>query len=123
MTKSYTKQQGYLQLPTEQGTKWMHFSMNFLVNLQELTEKDVSTWGRDMREQDPFKQGLSLCELMYASLAAFDQEEGNDIDYNIYKVTNWGLEAMNNDDKLAANILEAMTNSLGKYKEKPKAKE
>ena len=117
MAKNYTKQRGYLQLPTEEGNKWMHFSMNFIVNLQELTGLDIVTWGKELDKKDVFNQGLSICELMYAALAAFDQEEDNDIDYNIYKVRVWGIEAMNNDDKLAKNILEALTNSLGKQKE------
>ena len=90
--------------------------MNFIANLQELTGKDITTWGKDLKDKDTFGQGLAICELMYAAMAAFDQEEGNDIDYNIYKVRNWGVEAMNNDGELAKNIMDCLSNSLGKQK-------
>ena len=117
MSKNYTKQRGYLQLDTPDGAKWMHFSMNALVNLKNSTGLDVATWGQELDKADTLDQGVMICDLIHSGMLAFDQEEGNNVDYNVFKVRNWAIEAMNNDDNLAKDIFEVLTLSMGKPKE------
>lgn len=120
MTKNYTKQRGYLQIDTPEGAKWMHFSMNALVNLKDINGLDIATWGKELDKADTLEQGVLICDLIYSGMLAFDQEEGNNADYNVFKVRNWALEAMDNDDQLATKIFEALRYSMGKAKEAKK---
>lgn len=76
-------------LPTESGGKTLSFSMNFVFNLQELSGKDLITWGKELDQKSELEQGIALCDVAYAAMTAYDQEEGNKIDYNIYKVRKW----------------------------------
>jgi hypothetical protein len=55
-----------------------------------------------------FDGGVSLTgirALVYSGLLAYDQEEGNEIDYNIYKVGAWL-------DDMKANELEKIVNAM-----------
>ena len=112
--KNYTKQRGYLELTTDEGKKWMHLSMNFIFNLEEHTGEDLITWSKKLSEGTKVKQTLMICDIAYSGLMAFDQEEGNEIDYNIYKVRNWVVETMNQDSNFTKNIIDTLSNSLGK---------
>ena len=102
-----TVQQGYYKL--KGINKWMHFSMNCWVNLKQDSGKDIGTFGRDYENADTVGQFMLLCEVAFASLKAYDQEEDNDIDYNIFKVRTW-MEALKEDD--AADFISAMTHSM-----------
>lgn len=84
------KHLGYYDLEVEEGlTKRLSFSMNFIINLQEITGKDFSTWGKEMDSKDHLEKGKAICDLVYAAMWAHEQEEGTDANYNIYKVRKW----------------------------------
>ena len=117
----HTKQRGYYELKTEDGSKWLHFSMNFIFNLQEVTGEDLSTWSaRVSKTTDEMEQAVNICDMVFAAMAAYDQEEENPLDYNRYAVRNWVFDAINNDDKVATEIMEAFTASMGKLNGKKK---
>ena len=64
----------------------MHFSMNFWANFTDELNVPIEQIG------EIFQKGISLSSiraLIYSALLAFDQEEGNEIDYTIYKVGSW----------------------------------
>ena len=58
-----------------------------------------------------FEGGISISgirALVYAGLLAYDQEEGNQIDYTIFKVGGW-LEDLNPDEleKIVSTMMES----------------
>ena len=64
----------------------MHFSMNFWSNFTEFLNVPLSNIG------DVFKDGISIkaiIGLVYSGLLANDQEKGNEITYNEFKVGMW----------------------------------
>lgn len=64
----------------------MHFSMNFWSNFTEQLNLPLDKIG------DVFSSGMSIkgiIALIYSGLLAYDQEEGNEIDYNEFKVGIW----------------------------------
>ncbi len=64
----------------------MHFSMNFWSNFTEQLNLPLDKIG------DVFSGGMSIkgiIALIYSGLLAYDQEEGNEIDYNEFKVGIW----------------------------------
>ena len=83
----------------------MHFSMNFWANFTDIMNTPLDKIG------EIFEGGVSISSiraLIYSGLLAYDQEEGNEIDYNEYKVGAW-LEDVD-QDKLG-EIIEAMMTS------------
>ncbi len=102
-----TVQQGYYKL--KGINKWMHFSMNCWINLKQDSGKDIGTFGKEYDEADTISRFIILCEVAQAALKAYDQEQGNDIDYDIYKVRAW-MEALKEDD--AADFMAAMSHSI-----------
>lgn len=80
----------------------LHFSMNFWAELTEDLNISLDQLG------SIFENGVSLNairSIIYCGLLAYDQEEGNEIDYNKYKVGSW-LEDMSGDQ--LTKIVEAM---------------
>ena len=80
----------------------LHFSMNFWAELTEDLNISLDQLG------SIFENGVSLNairSIIYCGLLAYDQEEGNEIDYNKYKVGSW-LEDMDGDQ--LTKIVEAM---------------
>lgn len=79
-------QRGYYQLEIGGKTRTLHFSMNFWAAFEQATGHSISQLG------ELFANGISLTTIrgiIYAGLVAYDQEENNDIDYNLYAVGNW----------------------------------
>lgn len=64
----------------------LHFSMNFWAAFEQASGFSISEIDK------VFGSGLSLSSmraLVYSGLLAYDQENGNVIDYTIYKVGDW----------------------------------
>ena len=102
-----TKQQGYYKLVP--ANKWLHFSMNCWVNLKKDSGKDIGTVFSEYDKGDMVDQFSTLCDIAYAALKSYDQEEDNEIDYNIYKVRTW-MEELKEED--ATDFIAAMTHSI-----------
>lgn len=99
------KKRGYYSLKIGGKNRTLHFSMNFWANFTDLLGIPLDKLG------DVFEGGISIKSirsLIYSGLLAYDQEEGNEIDYNEFKVGSW-LEDVNQDDIL--KIVNAMTES------------
>lgn len=80
------KKRGYYSLMIGEKNRTLHFSMNFWAAFTD--ELNISLDQIDK----VFSSSLNLNTiraLVYAGLLAYDQEEGNEIDYNIYKVGAW----------------------------------
>ena len=111
---------GYYQLPNKQ---WLHFSTNCWFNLQQNTGKDVLTWNKEYTEfnkkDDILGQYNLLAELAFAAARAYDQEEGNEIKYNFFKVRSW-MDTLNGQH--AMDFFNAMSWNLGLPKEPGKQK-
>ena len=80
------KKRGYYTLKIGGKMRTMHFSMNFWSNFTEFLQVPLDKIG------DVFSQGVSIkaiIGLVYSGLLAHDQEQGNEIDYNEFKVGMW----------------------------------
>ena len=99
------KKRGYLSINIGGKQRFMHFSMNFWANFTEEMNTPLDQIGK------LFESGFSISAiraLVYSGLLAYDQEEGKDIDYNIFKVGVW-LEDF--DQKEFEKITTAMMES------------
>lgn len=97
------KQRGYYSLKIGDKNRTMHFSMNFWASLTEVLDVGL----QDLEKVFSDKSQLSsIRAIIYCGLLAYDQEEGNEIDYNIYKVGSW-LDDLNQDE--FQNVMQAMT--------------
>ena len=77
---------GYYTLKIGGKMRTMHFSMNFWSNFTEFLNMPLDKIG------NVFNDGISIkgiIGLIYSGLLAYDQEEGNEIDYNEFKVGVW----------------------------------
>lgn len=87
------RKRGYCQLNIGGKDRTLHFSMNFWVAFEDAS-------GHKISEIDKlFSSGISLNTmraLVYAGILAYDQENGNAIDYTIYQVGSW-MEDMTPD--------------------------
>lgn len=106
------KQNGYLAIKigddkNKKVEKWLHFSTNCWFNLEEDTGKDVLSFMDQMNKGNTTQQFKDICQIAFAAMKAYDQENGNDIDYNIYKVRDW--LSQNLDEKSAERFVAAMT--------------
>ena len=96
------KKRGYYTLSIGGRKRTMHFSMNFWSAFTEEMNIPLDKIG------EVFAGGVSLTgirALVYSGLLAYDQEEGNEIDYTLYKVGAW-LDDMN------AGELEKIVNAM-----------
>ena len=83
----------------------MHFSMNFWANFTDILGISLDKIG------DIFSSGVSVTSLralVYSGLLAYDQEEGNKIDYNEFQVGAW-LEDVN--EKMLKEMIDSMMES------------
>ena len=80
------KHKGYIDINVGGKKRTLHFSMNFWSEFTEQLGVPLHEIG------DVFTKGISikgLRALVYAGILANDQEQGNEIDYNIYSVGTW----------------------------------
>jgi len=99
------KKRGYYTIKLGGQNRVMHFSMNFWANFTD--ELNVSL----DQITTVFDKGVNIATiraLIYSALLANDQEQGNEIDYNVYTVGTWleDFDAENIDD-----IVKAMMES------------
>jgi hypothetical protein len=99
------KRRGYYATKLGGKKRILHFSMNFWANFTDIL-------GINLDEiATVFDGGVKLSTirtLIYSGLLAYDQEEGNEIDYNEFKVGSW-LEDLNSDelDKIVSAMMES----------------
>lgn len=99
------KKRGYYTQKLGGRKRTLHFSMNFWANFTDTMNIPLDKIG------DVFEGGFSLSAiraLVYSAILAHDQEEGNEIDYNEFKVGAW-LEDLTQAD--LENIIAAMMES------------
>ena len=80
------KRRGYYTLKLGGKSRTMHFSMNFWANFTDELNISLEKIG------EVFSDGVSISSiraLVYSGLKAYDQEEGNEINYNQFKVGVW----------------------------------
>ena len=85
------KRRGYHTLKIGGKTRTLHFSMNFWSEFTDVLEVPLDKIG------SVFEGGIkfsTIRALVYCGLLANDLEEGNDIEYNLYKV-GFGLMKLN----------------------------
>ena len=111
----------FYKLKTEDGEKWIHFNRLFVSKIKDVSGKDINQFGKHLQSLDNMlnweEQFDAITDLVMAGMLAHDENEGNDITYDIEKVGEWLYYAMEEDDKVLANIFEALTSStrrLGK---------
>jgi hypothetical protein len=97
------KKRGYYTIKLGGKNRVMHFSMNFWANFTD--ELNVSL----DQITTVFDKGVNIATiraLIYSALLANDQEQGNEIDYNVYTVGTWleDFDAENIDDIVKAMI-------------------
>ena len=99
------KRRGYYSLKIGGKNRTMHFSMNFWANFTDILDVSLDQLG------SLFDKGVSIKTirtLIYSALLAYDQEEGNEIDYNEFKVGMW-LEDV--DGEKINDVVNAMMES------------
>ena len=111
MAKS-NKLRGYLDLPTNDGNKTIHFSMNFVAVLQDLVEGDLTEMLTKLPTLDSIAQSEMLSQITFAGLAAYALEEDLEVDYNLFKVRDWLYAVMQDDKKYLETLLETLTLSM-----------
>lgn len=99
------KRRGYYTTKLGGQSRTLHFSMNFWAAFTDELKIPLDKIG------EVFEGGISISgvrALVYAGLLAYDQEEGNQIDYNIFKVGAW-LEDMSADEleKIVSTMMES----------------
>lgn len=99
------KRRGYYTTKLGGQNRTLHFSMNFWANFTEIMKVPLDKIG------DLFSGGVSISAiraLVYSAILANDQEEGNDIDYNEFKVGAW-LEDIDQDEleKMIGAMMES----------------
>ena len=117
------KHKGYIDINVGGKKRTLHFSMNFWSEFTEQLDISLQDIG------NVFENGISLKglrALIYSAILANDQEQGNEIDYNIFSVGTWldDLEAETINDivntmlesKILGNSLNAETKPVGKPK-------
>jgi hypothetical protein len=99
------KKRGYYTLKLGGKNRTMHFSMNFWANFTDLLDVSLDQLGNLFDKNVSIK---TIRTLIYSGLLAYDQEEGNEVDYNEFKVGIW-LEDFNADE--LNNVVNAMMES------------
>ena len=99
------KKRGYYTTKLGGRERTLHFSMNFWANFTEIMKVPLDKIG------DLFSGGVSISAiraLVYSAILANDQEQGNEIDYNEFKVGDW-LEDMDQNEleKMIGAMMES----------------
>ena len=100
-----TRKRGYYTIKLGGKNRTMHFSMNFWANFTDMLGISLEQIG------SAFEKGISISlirAVIYSALLAYDQEEGNEVDYTEFKVGAW-LEDV--DAEKLQDIIEAMFES------------
>ena len=117
------KHKGYIDINVGGKKRTLHFSMNFWSEFTEQLDISLQDIG------NVFENGISLKglrALIYSAILANDQEQGNEIDYNIFSVGTW-LDDLEPDkinaivetmleSKILGNSLNAEAKPVGKPK-------
>ncbi len=112
---------GYFTIKRGEGKgKKLHFSMNCWAELKEETGKGIIEWTEDYDKGGVIEQALHIGDIVYASAKAYDLEEGNEIDYNLYKARSW-VDSFNEDD--SADFVKALTWGISPNLGKPTGKQ
>jgi len=106
------KKRSYYTTKLGGKNRTLHFSMNFWSNFTDILDIRLDQIGA------VFDGGVKLSTirtLIYSGLLAYDQEEGNKIDYNEFKVGFWLEDLDSNElDKIVSSMMESriLGNSL-----------
>lgn len=92
---------GYFTVKGHQG----HLSMNAWYNLKKNTGLTITEFLDEIKSGDQFDQVFAMCDIIYASIQAYNQEEGKDTDVTIFQIRDW---VQNMDEK----EMEAFTKVL-----------
>jgi len=113
------KQKGYIDIVIGGKKRTLHFSMNFWSEFTEQLGVSLQDIGQ------AFENGISLKglrALIYSAILANDQEQNNNIDYNIFTVGSWldDLETETVND-IVETMLQSkiLGNSLSNEIQKP----
>ena len=115
------KKRGYIDIKVGNKNRTLHFSMNFWSEFTEQLGISLQDIG------DAFQNGISikgLRALVYSAILANDQEQNNEIDYNLFTVGAW-LDELDADkindivevmmqSKILGNSLQGETLEKGK---------
>ena len=99
------KKRGYIDIKVGNKNRTLHFSMNFWSEFTEQLGISLQDIG------GAFQNGISikgLRALVYSAILANDQENGNEIDYNLFTVGAW-LDEL--DAQKINEIVEVMLQS------------
>jgi|TARA_R110000803_G_scaffold133073_1_gene200274 hypothetical protein len=99
------KKRGYIDIKVGNKNRTLHFSMNFWSEFTEQLGISLQDIG------DAFQNGISikgLRALVYSAILANDQEQNNEIDYNLFTVGAW-LDELDADK--INDIVEVMMQS------------
>jgi len=115
------KKRGYIDIKVGNKNRTLHFSMNFWSEFTEQLGISLADIG------GAFQNGISikgLRALVYSAILANDQENGNEIDYNLFTVGAWldELDAQKINEivevmlqsKILGNSLNGETETKGK---------
>jgi len=115
------KKRGYIDIKVGNKKRTLHFSMNFWSEFTEQLGISLAEIG------GAFQNGISikgLRALVYSAILANDQENGNEIDYNLFTVGAWldelDAEKINEivevmlQSKILGNSLNGETETKGK---------
>ena len=115
------KKRGYIDIKVGNKNRTLHFSMNFWSEFTEQLGISLQDIG------GAFQDGISikgLRALVYSAILANDQENGNEIDYNLFTVGAWldELDAQKINEivevmlqsKILGNSLNGETETKGK---------
>jgi hypothetical protein len=115
------KKRGYIDIKVGNKNRTLHFSMNFWSEFTEQLGISLADIG------GAFQDGISikgLRALVYSAILANDQENGNEIDYNLFTVGAWldelDAEKINEivevmlQSKILGNSLNGETQTKGK---------
>ena len=115
------KKRGYIDIKVGNKNRTLHFSMNFWSEFTEQLGISLADIG------GAFQNGISikgLRALVYSAILANDQENGNEIDYNLFIVGAWldelDAEKINEivevmlQSKILGNSLNGETETKGK---------
>jgi len=115
------KKRGYIDIKVGNKNRTLHFSMNFWSEFTEQLGINLADIG------GAFQNGISikgLRALVYSAILANDQENGNEIDYNLFTVGAWldelDAEKINEivevmlQSKILGNSLNGETETKGK---------